>query len=206
VIGAVITPGQFRLQRQVRLLELLSFAGGPSEKAGRVIDIIHTGGPSLCRPAGETSTAPTSVQGLGVLELNAIMKGKEGSNPFVQPGDIVSVPEADQVFVIGYVVQPRAIALKDKPITLSRAIAMAGGVQRDGKSSHIRIIRQSGDGEQKQEIIADLKAIEKQKAPDITLLPNDIIAVPSSTGKVILNTLTGAIAPAIANTTLRVIP
>src|SRR2546425_419520 len=36
VIGAVVQPGQFRLQRQVRLLELVSFAGGPSDKSGRV--------------------------------------------------------------------------------------------------------------------------------------------------------------------------
>ena len=47
VIGAVNTPGQFRLQRQVRLLELLTFAGGPSNAAGRIINIIHAGGQHL---------------------------------------------------------------------------------------------------------------------------------------------------------------
>ncbi|HLE62552.1 MAG TPA: polysaccharide biosynthesis/export family protein, partial [Pyrinomonadaceae bacterium] len=29
VLGAVVTPGRFQLQRRVRLLELLSYAGGP---------------------------------------------------------------------------------------------------------------------------------------------------------------------------------
>jgi polysaccharide export outer membrane protein len=206
VIGAVNTPGQFRLQRQVRLLELLSSASGPSDKAGRVIDIIHAGGPSLCRPDGGDTVGETKVQGLVRLELNDTMKGKEGSNPFIEPGDIVSVPEADQIFVIGHVVAPRAIALKDKPITVSRAIAMAGGLQTDGRSSHIRIIRQTGESSAKEELLVNLSAIEKRQAPDVVLLPNDIVAVPSSTGKTILNTLTGAIAPAIANTTLRVIP
>jgi polysaccharide export outer membrane protein len=204
VIGAVNSPGQFRLQRQVRLLELLSFAGGPSEKAGRVIDIIHTGGPNICetRPAeGETTRV-----GLGVFKLNDTLKGKEGANPFVQPGDIVSLPEADQVFVVGYVYQPRAINLKDKPITLTRAIAMAGGPQRDAKTSRIRIVRQAPDSDKKQEITVNLRAIQQQKAEDIALLPNDIVEVPSSTGKVIFNALTGVIAPAMANSATRVIP
>ena len=48
VIGAVDKPGQFRLQRQVRLLELISFAGGHTDKAGRVINVIHAGGANLC--------------------------------------------------------------------------------------------------------------------------------------------------------------
>lgn len=203
VIGAVHAPGQFRLQRQVRLLELLSLAGGPSEKAGRVIDVIHTGGPNICERNASESKTP---QALGVFKLNDTLKGKEGANPFVQPGDIVSLPEADQVFVVGYVYQPRSISLKDKPITVSRAIAMAGGPQRDAKTSRIRIMRQAADGEKKQEISVDLRAIQRQKAEDIALLPNDIVEVPSSAGKVIFNALTGAIAPVLSQGTIRVIP
>jgi polysaccharide biosynthesis/export protein len=205
VIGAVNAPGQFRLQRQIRLLELLSFAGGPSDKAGRVIDVIHTGGPDICQSNASDGTPP-SFQGLGVFKLPETLKGKEGSNPFVQPGDIISLPEADQIYVVGDVYQPRAIALKDKPITVSKAIAMAGGPQRDSKVSRIRIVRQTNEGEQKQEIFVDLNAIEKRRAEDIVLLPNDIVAVPTSTGKILLNALTGAIAPALSQGTIRAIP
>ena len=206
VIGAVEKPGQFRLQRQVRLLELLSFAGGPSEKAGRVIHVIHTGGPSLCKNDAPESDAENTFPGLRVLKLNDTLKGENGSNPFVQPGDIISLPEADQVFVVGYVYQPRAIPLKDKPITVSRAVAMAGGPQRDSKPSRIRIVRQTGDGEDKQEILVDLKAIETHKAVDIVLLPNDIVNVPSSAGKTLFNALTSAIVPVVAQGVVRAIP
>jgi polysaccharide export outer membrane protein len=206
VIGAVNTPGQFRLQRQVRLLELLSFAGGPSVAAGRVLNVIHTGGPSVCQHDASENEAVAALQGLGVFKLNDTLKGKEEANPFVQPGDIVSLPEADQVFVVGYVYSPRAISLKDKPITVSRAIAMAGGPQRDSKTSRIRIVRQTADGEKKQEILVDLKAIAREKAEDITLLPNDIVEVPSSTGKIILNALTGAVAPALSQLPVRAMP
>src|SRR5205085_6228717 len=158
VIGAVNAPGQFRLQRQVRLLELLSFAGGPSPAAGRIINVIHTGSPVICQRDGPESTVASAPQGLGVLQLNDTLKGKEGANPFVLPGDIVQLPDADQVFVIGHVVQPRMIVLKDKPVTVSWAIAMAGGAARDGKTSNVRIIRESATGG-KQEITVDLGAI-----------------------------------------------
>jgi polysaccharide export outer membrane protein len=205
VIGAVNSPGQFRLQRQVRLLELLSAAGGPSNAAGRVINIIHTGGPDLCSAEGKAEAPIASVAGLGVLRLDETMKGTEGSNPFVKPGDIISLPEADQVFVYGHVNSPRAIPLKDKPITISRAVAIAGGPARDARTSKVRIIRQ-GNGEDKHEIIVDLGAIEKRRMPDILLMPNDIVDVPSSIGKTILTALTGAIAPAISNVPIRAIP
>jgi polysaccharide biosynthesis/export protein len=205
VIGAVNQPGQFRLQRQVRLLELLSFAGGPSANAGRLINIIHAGGPNVCEKA-PVETALVAGKDLTVLRLNDTLKGVTGSNPFVDPGDIVSLPEADQIFVVGYVVAPRAIPLKDKAITVSRAIAMAGGPQRDSKTSRIHIVRQTSDGEKKQDFIVDLKAIERNQAEDIMLIPNDIVEVPSSTGKMLFNALTGAIAPALTQLPLRTIP
>jgi len=44
----------------------------------------------------------------------------------VQPGDIISVPLGDQVFVLGNVLKPSAIPLKE-PLTVSHAIAIAGG-------------------------------------------------------------------------------
>src|SRR6266576_4398165 len=41
VIGAVNEQSRFELQRRIRLLELLTFAKGPSGKAGQTINIIH---------------------------------------------------------------------------------------------------------------------------------------------------------------------
>jgi len=204
VIGAVYQPGQFRLQRRVRLLELISSAGGPSEKAGRAVNIIHTGGPNLCQ-SGEGEKETGSFAGMGIYSLTDTLKGIEGSNPFVQPGDIVSLPEADQVFIVGHVFQPRSIPLKEKDITISRAIAMAGGPQRDASTSKIKIVRQI-EGGGKQEFFVDLKAIQNQRAPDIALLPNDIVEVGTSAAKTMLNILQGTISPALTNGAIRAIP
>jgi polysaccharide export outer membrane protein len=205
VIGAVNAPGQFRLQRQVRLNEMLTFAGGPATRAGRTINIIHTGGPSICRTETEAEKADP-VKELSFFRLAETMQGKEGANPFILPGDIVAIPEAEQVFIIGHVAAPQAIFLRDKPITVSRAIATAGGTARDASTSRVRIIRQGGDGVSKQEIFVDLKAVLKLQAEDIALMPNDIVEVGGSASKTILGALTGAIAPALTQVPVRMIP
>ncbi len=205
VVGAVDKPGRFQLQRQVRLLELISYAGGPTEKAGRVINVIHGGGPNICEKPIADGGADASAQSLSVFKLNDTFEGREGSNPFIRPGDVVSLPEADQVFVVGYVYQPKSIPLKDKQITVSRAIAMAGGPQREASTSKVRIIRQTADGA-KQAIPVDLKAIRKLEAPDIALLPNDIVEVGASTSKMLLNMLTGTLPGVLSQGVVRAIP
>ena len=171
-----------------------------------MINVVHAGGPNLCAKDAAGNGAKAEAQSLSVFELNDTLKGIDGSNPFVQPGDVVSLPEADQVFVVGYVYQPKAIPLRDKPITVSRAIAMAGGPQREASTSKVRIIRQAADGGSKREIPVDLRAILKLKSPDITLLPNDIVEVGASTSKMIINMLTGSLPAVLSQGAVRAIP
>ena len=155
VIGAVNNPGQFKLQRQVRLLELLTLANGPADHAGRTVQIIHAGGRSLCEETATASPDDLAASSFVSYPLSDTLKGKDQANPFVRPGDIVSIPDADQIYVVGNVTQPRAIPLKE-PITVSRAIAMAGGEQRDTKRDSVRIVRQLPGSTTKQEIRIDL--------------------------------------------------
>jgi len=202
-------PGQFRMQRRVRLLELVSSAGGPTDKAGRLINVIHTGGDSLCqaKPSADSVAANAGAvnEGFGAFNLDETLKGKPGSNPFIEPGDIISVPEADQIFVIGHVNDPRAIPLKDKSITVTKAVAMAGGAARDGDTNKIKIIREWAGGA-KREIYIDLKAIEKHKAEDVALVPNDIVQVGTSVGKTLLSIVSGALPATLSNGVVRAIP
>jgi polysaccharide export outer membrane protein len=203
VTGAVRAASNFKLQRQVRLLELLSFAGGPSEAAGRTVQIVHAGGPSLCEQANPA--VASDMGGLVSYKLEDTLKGVPEANPYVRPGDIVRVLEADQVYVIGNVLRPTAIALKE-PITISKAIAVAGGTAPSTKKDKVRIIRQLPGSTTKQEIIVDLGAIEKRKADDVALLANDIVDVPISGAKSLLRSLVGTIAPAIGQMPVRIIP
>lgn len=205
MLGAVRTPSRFQLQRRVRLLELLSHVGGPSENAGRTIQVVHTATPSLCETSGQTEPAEGEASVLDNYKLSDTLKGEEKANPYVRPGDVISVTEAEQVFVVGNVLRPAAISLKE-PITVSRAIAMSGGTMPDTKTDRVRIVRQPPGAGIKTEIFVDLKAIDKQKAEDVVLQAGDIVDVPTSGTKRLLRSLVGAVVPSVGQLPVRVIP
>ena len=201
IIGAVNDQSRFELQRRVRLLELLTYAKGPSQKAGQTINIVHGQMSSLCQSADAEDLNKT----FSSYRLSDTLRGEPSANPFLDAGDIVTVPEADQVYVVGNVFTPITIALKE-PVTLSSAIAMAGGLKQDTKKDKIRIVRQEPGSTTKQEIIVDLSAIEKHRAEDPVLAPNDIIDVPTSAGKSFLRSLFQGVVPSVGQLPVRVIP
>jgi polysaccharide export outer membrane protein len=202
IIGAVNDQARFELQPRVRLLELLTYAKGPSIKAGQTINIVHSSGPSLCKQSDGTEDIAKT---LSSYRLSETLQGDPKANPYLEGGDIVTLPEADQVYVVGNVFLPMTIPLKE-PITVSRAIAMAGGVKQDAKKDKVRIVRQEPGSATKREIIVDLSAIEKKRAEDIALLPNDIIDVPTSAGKSFLRGILGNGALSLTQLPMRVIP
>lgn len=201
IIGAVNEQSRFELQRRVRLLELLTYAKGPSAKAGQRINIVHSPPPLSC----SDSTVDTADSSMSTYRLSETLAGMAEANPYLLPGDIVTLPEADEVYVVGNVYSPMTIPLKE-PITLARAIAMAGGVRQDSKKDKVRIVRQEPGSATKKELTVDLSAIEKKRAEDIALVANDIIDVPTSTGKSLLRSLLGSVAPAASQLPVRVIP
>jgi polysaccharide export outer membrane protein len=208
VIGAVNLPGRFQLQRPMRLLELLTYAGGPSDRAGARVQVAHTAAPSPCegRAGGEAAAADDEsvADALSAYRLSETLRGAEQSNPLVRPGDIVNLPEAEQAFVVGNVLRPMAIELKE-PVTVSRAIAMAGGTMPDTKSEKVRILRQTPGSTEKKEIFVDLRAVEKRQAEDVALQADDIVDVPIAGGKRLLRSLVSSIFPAAGQLPVQVI-
>ena len=200
VIGAVNEQSRFELQRRVRLLDLLTYAKGTSPKAGQTINIVHAPRVQGCQKAGETDDAAFSS-----YKLSETLQGDPRANPYIQAGDIITVPEANLVYVVGNVYTPLTIPLKE-PITLSRAVAMAGGVKQDSKKDKVRIVRQEPGAATSREIVVDLTAIEKKRADDIALMPNDIIDVPTSGSKSFLRGLLGTVAPSVAQLPVRIVP
>jgi polysaccharide export outer membrane protein len=201
IIGAVNEQSRFELQRRVRLLELLTYAKGPSSKAGQTINIVHSTNSSPCKQTDETdeSTAFSSYR------LSDVLQGDPKSNPYLETGDIVTLPEADQVYVVGNVFMPLTIPLKE-PITLTRAIAMAGGLRQDTRKDKIRVLRQEPGTTIRKEIVVDLSAIEKKSSEDLALAPNDIIDVPTSAGKSFLRSLIQGVGPSVGQLPVRVVP
>jgi polysaccharide export outer membrane protein len=212
VLGAVRAPSRFQLQRRVTLLEILTYVNGPADNAGRTIQVVHMGtGARACEQPGQQGTQGTQgsdesvASQIDYYKLTDTLRGEEKSNPYLRAGDVVSIPAADQVYVIGNVIHPTAISLTE-PMTVSRAIAMAGGTAMDTKKNAIQIIRQIPGTTDKQEIVVDLEAINKHKAEDVVLLANDIVDVPASGGKRFLRSLMGAVVPSVGQLPVRVIP
>lgn len=213
--GAVVKPGQFQLRRPVRLLELLQFyAGGPTERSGGSIQIARVPAFGMCEPAAATAEVAAaqahavedaSLPSFLNFKLEETMKADERSNPYLQPGDVITLPEAKEAYVVGNVLRPGPVVLKDDRLTVSRAIAMVGGTMPDSKKERVRIIRQEADGAGSREIFVDLKAIDKHQAEDVALMPNDIIDVPVAGGKRVLRSLVGAVVPSVGQLPVRVI-
>lgn len=187
LVGAVNAPGRFQLQRPMRLLELLTRVNGAAPNAGKIIQIIRNSNAGNCgnsapKTAGD-STVDEAAQEIISLPLAEVIKGNEAFNPFVESGDIIRVTEAqlEQAFLIGNVKTALTINLRE-PVTLTKAIAMAGGVAPDARIERVKISRQSPDSLAKTEIIVNLKDINKHLQDDILLQPNDIIDVPGASG------------------------
>src|SRR6201988_1406885 len=201
IIGAVNDQSRFELQRRVRLLELLTYAKGPSPRAGQTINIVHSMASSPCKKDDETDASAA----FSSYKLSDVLQGDPKSNPYLEAGDIVTLPEADQVYVVGNVFSPITIALKE-PITLTRAIAMAGGLKQDTRKDKIRVLRQEPGTTIRKEITVDLYAIEKKRSEDLALLPNDIIDVPTAAGKSFLRSLIQGVVPGVGQLPVRVVP
>lgn len=183
--GAVKTPARFRLQRKVNLRELIVLAGGLTDEA--------TGGISIFRPKnlscrGPAPTAPTggekpSPKNNGSettdITISELLSGKASANPQILSGDLINIRRASPVYVIGAVNNPRPI-YSHSVMTLSRAIAMAGGLAKDAEAGRVSILRRSGDDNRV--ITADLGKIKRSEIEDEILKPFDIIDVAARGG------------------------
>lgn len=206
VIGAVNSPGRFQLQRTARLSELLTLANGPAEKAGRTVEIIRNSGRPYCDDTKLIVPVGTGEEILS-LSIDDTFKGGDQTNPIVNSGDIIRVAEADEVnaYIQGNVKSSMALNLKD-PVTLSQAIAMAGGTTPGAELEKIKIRRQIAGSINRNEIIVNLKAINQQKRDDILLEPNDIIDVPGPSGsKKLFQNIIRSVIPGIARLPVSVV-
>lgn len=187
VIGAVSQPGRFQMQRRIRLLELLTFAGGPSLNAGSTVLVIHNSEFTSCdMPVQPETTAPSILAQANELfssfSIKDLLAGEPNANPIVKPGDIVSIPNADQVYVTGGVMRPGTVPLKGV-LTVFTAISMAGGLNPEANKKNVQIIRVDKESGTRKEMLVNVEDIEKRKAEDILLMPNDVINIQESMAK-----------------------
>ena len=187
VIGAVEKPGNYFISRRVHLLELLAFAGGPNKESGTRLLVARAGSTSNCKEASAGDD-----EGIEVMDfkLRDVQEGKQ--TLWMKAGDVVSVLDADIVYVYGNVNKQGSLKIRE-PITLTQAIASAEGLKPAAKKDKIRVLRQIAGKADRDEFVYDLGLIDKGKVKDPYLEPNDIVAVSEDKAKAILQGITTTI-------------
>jgi polysaccharide export outer membrane protein len=166
VLGEVNKPGVYPRLGQRRLLDVISAAGGLTQKAGRAVTITRRNNPTVAQ----------------TLELSKEPEKAMVNNVEVYPGDTVVVSQAGVVYVIGDVAKPSGFVMdNNESMTVLQAIALAGGTNNTASLERTRLIRKRPEGAQ--EISVALKRIMEAKAEDVPLQAGDVLFVPNSAGK-----------------------
>jgi protein involved in polysaccharide export with SLBB domain len=188
--GAVRTPQRFRIERAARLNELIILSGGITERASGEIQIFRPEYLS-CEPkkksnhddeasqnneprerfvAAREAGGATSV----TIKIADLLSGKADANPLILTGDIVTVLEAEPIYVIGGVNAPKQISSRSR-LTLTRAIASAGGLTRNADPKKVTIFRREKNETKIIEI--DFEAVKSGASEDFVLKAFDIVEI-----------------------------
>jgi polysaccharide export outer membrane protein len=175
VTGAVNKPDYYPLIGPRNLLDVLGMAGGLSEKAGEVVYVMRAQSDQAAAPESNREEQSVGAQPT-VVDLNRLLlQGAVELNVTVQNGDVVFVPFAKSAYVLGAVVKPGGVLLKEN-MTVSKAVAQSGGPHLVLASNSVTIVRTDASGQRKT-IPVDLGQVTEGGAEDVALKENDIVYV-----------------------------
>jgi hypothetical protein len=189
------------------MVELLSFVNGTTPTAGNNADIMRSARRPYCDGA-KLITPTAGEDSLLSISLVDAFAGGDKANPVIMAGDIIKVPTANQrnAYIQGNVKSSLTINLNE-PVTLTQAIAMAGGTTAGAEIEKVKIRRQIPGSVNRDEMVANVKEINQRKKDDVLLQPNDIIEVTGPTGaKKIFQDVWKTVIPSITQLPIRVIP
>ena len=140
----------------------------------------QAGAKTPAEPAEPPPLTNTITINLGELMEN----GDTKNNIVLEAGDVVTVPHAGIVYVLGAVNRAGGYVLANDRSQLStlKILSLAGGLTRTAKSDKAVIVRKNDQGQQ-HEVPIDLKKVLNRQAEDLPLQPSDILYVPESAGK-----------------------
>jgi polysaccharide export outer membrane protein len=176
VLGEVNEPGVFYLQEPRTLVEILSEAGGMTEKAGTLVHLRRrVRAPEPGQPEFETVSVDLHTH---------LSEDGSASDLLLADDDTIYVPKGGFVFVEGAVQKPGVYPLQGEGSVL-KAITMAGGLAFQASRSKVQVIRRRQGSP---EILrVDLGGIETRPQQDVAVRDGDVVVVGSSPAKVALN-------------------
>lgn len=168
LLGEVSRPGVYPVLGQQTLFNIISAAGGLTDRAGKTATVTHHGQPDK----------PISVP------LSHNLEDHRESNIPIFPGDMIMVRRADVIYVVGEVGRPSGFLMDNNgKLSVLQAIALAGGTTTNAKLNGARIIRKGASGVT--EVPVPLKKLLEAKSADVELEPEDILFVPTSARKIV---------------------
>lgn len=168
VAGEVAKPGVYSALGPHRLFDILQDAGGRTERAADAVIISHRNSEQ-----SRTLELPKDADGLSRLNIDLL------------PGDTVIVPRAGIVYVLGAVNKPGGFVINSDGETVLRVLAAAGGPTQGAAVGGTKMLRRTPAG--LQELPIPLKKLLHARTMDISVQPEDIIFVPTSRMKQVLN-------------------
>jgi polysaccharide export outer membrane protein len=168
VVGAVKNPVIVQAVGEFKVLDAIARAQGLSPEAG----------PEIIVSGLKTENGTREMVHLSVKDL---MSGEDESKNFLlHGGEEIRVPEAPKIYVVGNVKMPGSYPLNDLGgSTVLKALAITQGtLPFSAKSAYVYRVA-VGTAERK-EIPVPLRDILLRKAPDMSLMANDILYVPEN--------------------------
>lgn len=169
VSGAVKKPDTYEMLGEKTLLEMISMAGGLDKDLGKDIVIFRQ------NADGSTIRIPIDLERL-------VYDADPDLNVGVEPGDIIYVPTILKVriFVSGAVKSPNLYEVpRAEPVTVLKAITLAGGTTDRAAESRVQVIRTGPDGA-RSTLKVNLRKIKRGKAEDVILQKDDLVLVPEA--------------------------
>ncbi len=185
MIGAVNSPGVRQLQGPKRLIEVISLAGGVRQDAGsRVILTREAKWGTLPLPGVRMD--PTNGFSTATISLDGLLSATNpAENIPVLPNDVISIPKADLVYVVGDVKKSGGFQLSShNTMSVLQALSLSEGFGPSAAPKDAKIMRPTDkDATKMDEIPIDIQKIFAGKAPDVALYANDVLFVPNSLAK-----------------------
>jgi polysaccharide biosynthesis/export protein len=191
IVGAVAHPMVYQVIRPTTLLEVLTAAGGITDDAASEV-IITRAAPAArsgMEPASAPEDPPNGPQTITIRLQDLLESGDPVFNVPVYGGDVVTVPHAGIVYVMGSgVAQQGGYVMQNhgEQITVLKAVALAHGLTGFSKPDNAVIMRLNPVTGQKDAIPVHIKQIENRKMDDVALKSNDILYIPDSVGLKVL--------------------
>src|ERR1019366_8221115 len=183
VFGAVNNPGAYQLEGDKTLTEVLSMAGGLRRDAGPVLRITRAASWGDL-PLPKTTAASTGELNVADIDVSDLLRGASPAlNIKVKPFDVVTIAEAQLIYVVGQVRKPGGFTLAGhEEMTALQALSLAEGLDRTAAPKKARILRKSGTAG-RQDIAINLDTILSGRAKDVMLQPDDVLFIPNNTAK-----------------------